>query len=116
MTIDPEDAPVPDRMARAETDFVEAADAYHALRQEIGALISEVRDGKTARAARLKTVAADLARAIGVLVREKERLDAARSGERSCGKTGDLDLQFARDEICSRLARLRTDRDGLDLS
>ena len=116
MTSDPDDVRAPDRLARAETDFAEAADAYSALRQELGALLAEVRDGKTSRSSRLRTVAGDLARAIGVLVREKERLDAIRAGEPDSGRAGELDLDMARDEICSRLARLRAaDTDG-DLS
>jgi len=112
MTSEPDDEVVTDRLARAERDFATVADVYDTLSGELSALLAEVRDGKTARASRLKIVAGDLARAAAVLVRERERLDALRAGGPDAGTIGDIDLDAARDEVGRRLARLRATGGG----
>jgi hypothetical protein len=106
---------------RAETDSNAARNVFEALRDELNALLEEVRAGETRRAKRLQTVASDLARAVGRMVDQEDKLDGARHGwDRSASGAGvsepSLDLDAARREVCRRLARLRAARQGDDLS
>jgi hypothetical protein len=103
-----------DRAAhRAEADLATAREVFETFRDELAALLAEVRAGKTAQAKRLKPVVTELARAVARMAEDEGKLDGARRGRDGIGAEGDLselslDLDAARSEVCRRLARLRS--------
>ena len=97
---------------RAEADAAEARNVYETFRDDLNALLAEVRSGETARAKRLRPVVSELARAVARMGEREERRDGARGGRDRAGGRDDLsgaslDLDAARNEVCRRLARLR---------
>ena len=100
-------ARTPDIAVRAAEELAAAATAFETVRRELNALLSEVSSGETEHGKRLAPLSLELARAVGVLARERERIDAARRaivGERSADE---FDFDAARDEVRRALARLR---------
>lgn len=95
-----------------------ARNVYATLRDELDALLAEVRAGETGHAKRLRPVVSELARAVARMADEEDKLDEAEAGREEAKRAGsapnadvlqhELDLDAARDEVCRRLARLRT--------
>ncbi|MEL6519895.1 MAG: hypothetical protein AAFQ66_02965 [Pseudomonadota bacterium] len=81
------------------------------MRAEICKLVEEIREGKSERAKKLASVAADLRKATFTVIEERRRHEL-RLGKSGAGDVHDhpLDLEKARDEVERRLARLRLAR------
>ncbi|MEE4121178.1 MAG: hypothetical protein V2I65_19440 [Paracoccaceae bacterium] len=99
-------------MRRAEADMNAARDVFETFRDDLAALLAEVRAGRTARAKKLVPIVTELAKAVARLADEEGKLHGARRGRDRAGADGDLsqlslDLDAARSEVCRRLARLR---------
>ncbi len=93
----------------ARSDHVSAAlAAFETFRDELSALLCEVRLGETERAKKLAPLVSDLARAVTRIADEQTKLDA-RCGRREGAAHAalSLDLAAARAEVSRRLAELR---------
>ncbi|MEM0935065.1 MAG: hypothetical protein AAF646_02600 [Pseudomonadota bacterium] len=111
-----ETAPIPEpqgpdpTVERGEANVAAALAAFETYRDELNALLCEVRDGETARAKKISPAAADLARGVSRMADEWVRLEQIleQAGEkgRAHAKVS-LDLARARAEVCRRLAKRR---------
>lgn len=82
--------------------------AFATFRDELDALLCEVRDGETARAKKLTPIVSELARAVNRIAEEQSKLDARHGrGEGAGDAAAALDLAAARAEVSRRLAELR---------
>ena len=91
----------------ATAALVAAFDAFDSFRAELVDLLHEVKEGKTALARKLAPAITDLARALGTLLREYDRVQEERARHGDDVSKHALDLAEARDEIGRRMARLR---------
>jgi hypothetical protein len=89
-----------------------AVEVFDTFRDEMAALLHEVRQGETARARRLAPIVTELGRAVGQLAREARHAEDEQRRSHEHGEGGALDLDAARAEIGRRLARLRAVRSG----
>lgn len=92
--------------ARACANLAAAVDSFETFRDELNALLREVRAGETARAKRLAPLVGDLARAVGRIADEEGKLDGVQAGSGGVSQPT-LDLAAARREVCRRVAELR---------
>jgi hypothetical protein len=93
--------------AQAERDLAAAVHAFQAIRNQMGELLAEANAGETVHARKLSTIASDLARAVGTLARERDRIDGARHGNPAEPAACELDLDAARESVRRTLARIR---------
>ena len=94
--------------ARAHANLAAAVDSFETFRDELNALLREVRAGKTARGKRLAPLVGDLARAVGRIADEEGKLDGVQAGGAGGVSQPALDLAAARREVCRRVAELRS--------
>jgi hypothetical protein len=94
--------------ARARDNVAAAVDSFATFRDELNALLREVRAGKTARAKRLAPLVGELARAVGRIADEEGKLDGVQGGPSGGVSQQALDLAAARREVCRRVAELRS--------
>jgi hypothetical protein len=93
---------------RARANVAAAVDSFATFRDELNALLREVRAGKTARGKRLAPLVGDLARAVGRIADEEGKLDGAHGAAGGGVSQPALDLAAARREVCRRVAELRS--------
>jgi len=93
-----------------------ALEVFETFREELAALLHEVREGDTARAKKLSPVVTELSRAVGALAKEVQHAEETRRRNGGEREAGTLDLDLARAEIRRRLSRLRAARGGAEIS
>ena len=99
----------------AAVSHLEAAvDVFDTFREDLNALLHEVRQGETARARKLEPAIRDLSRAVSTLAREARNVEAEQDTLRTPSASA-LDLDAARAEIRRRLARRRAALAGTEV-
>jgi hypothetical protein len=109
------DDPASEPDGAAVSHLEAAVDAFHTFREDLNALLHEVRQGRTARARKLAPAITDLSRAVSTLAREARNVEAEHAHANGPA-AGALDLDAARAEIRRRLARRRAAGDGAAVS
>lgn len=87
--------------------FDQAAEIYRSSSKELTDIVREIGDGKTDRAKRLQPVLTEIRKASMAMMEEARNVDDLRRKLVGDVREQSFDLSAARDEIGSRIARIR---------